>query len=360
MNILLVVPRLNVGGAETYAAATALALQQRGYTVSVASGGGMLADSLAKQGIRHFYVPLRLNTELAAILLARIIRRHRIDIVHANSAAAGLAAVKARQLLGVPVVYTAHGLFGQNAREMALDQCDKIICVSEFVRNFAVEKGYTPQKLVTIYNGVDLEKFTPDQQKRIGVRHSLGIPDEAFTIAIVARIKNLHNKGHADMLKVLSDYSGAAGWHLLVIGKGKGLWPLRYRIWRNNLSKRVHCLGHLLNVESVLDGADAVVLPSNFETFGLVLAEAMAMEKPVVTYAVGGTPEVIAHGHTGFLVKKHDLNELYCRLSDLANDNQLRLQIGGQGRRWVEQHFNNPFTINKLVEIYREVSHARQ
>ncbi|WP_371372143.1 glycosyltransferase family 4 protein [Sporomusa aerivorans] len=355
MNILLVVPRLNIGGAETYVAITALSLHRLGYTVFVASGGGMLAGSLREQGIRHFYVPIRLSTALAARMLARIIRRNNIDIVHANSASAGYVAVQARQYVKVPVVYTAHGIFGHNTQEMTLDQCEKIICVSEYVRQYALEKGFTSQKLVTLYSGIDLTKFKAYPQKKELVRQMLGIPADAFTLAIVARIKNLRNKGHEDILQILKDFEDAHNWHLMVIGKGKGLWSLKYRVWRDKLSQRVHCLGHTIEVQEFLDGADAVVLPSKFETFGLVLAEAMAMGKPVVTYAVGGTPEVIAHGHTGFLVEKHNLDELHCRLRNLAEDSQLRLMMGDQGRGWVESNFDNNFSISKLTDIYQEV-----
>ncbi|WP_371363062.1 N-acetyl-alpha-D-glucosaminyl L-malate synthase [Sporomusa rhizae] len=355
MNILLVVPRLNIGGAETYVVTTAIALQQLGFTVSVASGGGMLAKHLSERGIKHYFVPIRFNTSFAAYLLERIIRKNNIQIVHANSAAAGIAAVKVKQRVNAAVVYTAHGVFGHNAQEMTLNQCDKIICVSEFVRNYAMEKGFAADKLVTAYSGIDLDKFKPDKKKAVVIRKNLGIPEDAFTISIVSRIKNLRNKGHSDILKVLEHYSGAQNWHLMVIGKGKGLWKLKYHIWKNKLSNRVHCLGHMANVQEVLDGADVMVLPSNFETFGLVLAEAMAMEKPVVTYAVGGTPEVIDHERTGFLVEKNNLAELYHRLCMLADNKKLRLIMGQQGRKWVENHFDSKEMINKLVDIYQRV-----
>lgn len=358
MNILLVVPRLNIGGAETYVATVALALQHRGFTVSVASGGGILADSLAEKGIKHHFVPIRFNTALAAYRLEQIIRKTNIDIVHANSASAGIATVRAKQRLEVPVVYTAHGVFGHAAKEMTLNQCDKIICVSEYVRRYALEKGFTADKLVTLYSGIDLQKFKSDSKKSHAIRKTLGIPEDAFIIAMVSRIKNLRSKGHADMLKLLKTYSGTQNWHLLVIGKGKGLWNLKYRIWKNNLNQRAHCMGHMVNVQEVLAAADVMALPSSFETFGLVLAESMALEKPVVTYAVGGTPEVVEHGHTGFLVEKNNLDELYQRLLTLADDINLRREMGHQGRRWVEDRFDNNVMTTKLVEIYQEVFHA--
>jgi glycosyltransferase involved in cell wall biosynthesis len=206
-----------------------------------------------------------------------------------------------------------------------------------------------------VYTGIDLDKFQPNLERSAIIRDQLGIPQDNFVIAIISRIKNLNNKGHADILKVLENYPGAKDWHLMVIGKGKGKWRLAYHIWKNGLESRVHTLGHLVNVQEVLDGADAVVLPSKLETFGLVLAEAMAMEKPVVTYAVGGTPEVLDDKHTGFLVQKNNIAELYEKLAILANDRDLCLDMGRAGRNWVEKNFAKDDMIDNLIDIYQSI-----
>lgn len=356
MNILLVVPRFNIGGAETYVYTVALALKERGYNVFVASGGGLLAESIQKQGIKHCFLPVRANARLAAYLLERIVLKYHIDIVHANSAAAGIAAVKVKEKLQVPVVYTAHGVFGHNEKEMSLNNCDQIICVSEFVRQYAIEKGFSTEKLVTLYSGIDINKFQPSMENARNIRKQMGISQDSFVIAIVSRIKNLRNKGHNDILKVLEKYEGAKKWHLLVIGKGKGVWRLHYRIWRNKLGSRVHMLGHIVNVEEVLDAASVVVLPSQFETFGLVLAEAMAMEKPVITYAVGGTPEVIDDQRTGYLVDKGDLDGLYGKLALLASDEALCLDMGKAARSWVKERFPSCKMVDDIVAVYQNTS----
>lgn len=359
-NILLIVPRLNIGGAETYVATVALGLKARGCNVFVASGGGILADTLAQNGIKHCFLPIRANASLAAYMLEKIIKKYQIDIIHANSAAAGIVAVKIKQKLPVPIVYTAHGVFGHNAKEMTLKDCDRIICVSEFVRQDAIRKGFSPDQLLTVYSGIDLHKFQPNLNHAKEIRKMIGISEDCFTLAIVSRIKNLRNKGHTDILRVLENYEGARNWHLIVIGKGKGKWRLQYRVWKNNLNNRVHTLGHIVNVQEVLDGVDAVVLPSQFETFGLVLAEAMAMEKPVVTYAVGGTPEVIHDKHTGFLVEKDNLDQLYEKLAILASDKSLCCAMGKKGRIWVEDHFASDVMMENIIGIYQKLFEVKR
>lgn len=354
MRILLVVPRFNIGGAETYVMTLALALQKQGMEVHIASGGGKLAGIVQDYGIEHHFVPVRLHAGLAAAMLARFVTEYRIDLIHANSAAAGIAAVKVKEKLSVPVVYTAHGVFGHNEAEMTLERCDKIICVSDFVRRDAMRRGFSEHKLQTVYTGIDLHKFKPSQAAREKWRTQLSIPPEAFTIAVTARIKNLRDKGHRDILRVLKEFEKAKEWHVLIIGKGKSLWRLKWLIRQWKLADRAHCLGHQLDVSGALNAADAVALPSKFETFGLVIAEGMAMEKAAVAYAVGGTPEVIEHGRTGYLAKAGDVGALFEKLSLLAEDKALCAALGKEGRRHVAQRFSCERMMGELSEIYAE------
>ena len=108
-NILLLVPRMNIGGAESYVALVARSLKLLGYNVYLASAGGALATKLQQEGIKHFFLPIRLSKYISGILLKRIIKKYNIEIIHANSEAAGIVAVKTRQKynLDIPIVYTA-------------------------------------------------------------------------------------------------------------------------------------------------------------------------------------------------------------------------------------------------------------
>lgn len=354
-NILLVVPRLNIGGAETYVATTARGLKERGYNVYTASGGGSIAAEMAEEGIKHFFVPIRLNASLAAWLLARIVRRYCIDIIHANSAAAGIAAVKLKdQFPDLKIIYTAHGVFGHNQAEMTIDKADKIICVSKFVEQYAIEKKYTPAKLTTIYTGIDTEKFRPHRQDKRKLREQYGLSADKFTLAIVARVKSLLHKGHEDLLEIMQK-PNAASWQLAVIGKGSAAGKLKRLADQYGLNENIHFLGHINNVEQILDAADVVVLPSKIETFGLVLAEAMAMEKPVVAYAVGGTPEVIGtDGTAGLLAELNNRQDLYEKIASLAADPVLAARIGHAGRLRVERKFSCAAMLDRLEQVYNE------
>lgn len=355
-NILLLVPRLNIGGAESYVALVARSLKLLGYNVYLASAGGALATKLQQEGIKHFFLPIRLSKYISGMLLKRIIKKYNIEIIHANSEAAGIAAVKAKQKynLDIPIVYTAHGVLPAKVKDI-INQVDKIIAVSNFSREAAIKEGFSANKIEVVYNGVDIDKFKPHEEKRNLLRKKYNIPQDAFTMIIVSRIKNLRNKGHQHLINILSKYEVSKNWHLVVIGKGKGLGGLKQKVKEYNLQDRVHLLGHKTDVENYEDMADVVVLPSYFETFGLVLAEGMAMEKPAVAFKVGGVPEVIEDNKTGFVVDYDNDDELVEKLAILAKNPDLCKQMGIQARKKVAKDFANEIMIKKLEEIYKSL-----
>lgn len=175
-------------------------------------------------------------------------------------------------------------------------------------------------------------------------------------LAIVSRIKNLENKGHGHLLSLLDKYGRKENWKLLVIGKGNGLPLLKTKIRAMHLSDKVLCLGHRTDVEHLLNAADLTVLPSRFETFGLVLAEGMAMGKPAIAFSVGGTPEIVKDGETGFLVEKDNEKELYECIKQLDSDRSLLKQFSENGIRWVRSRFTNRRMVDDLEVIYHKLS----
>lgn len=354
--ILFLVPRMNMGGAETYVYTVAKELKNRGqYEIFLASAGGKFADELSGLGIKTFFVPVRFSKKLSMFLLKRIIKKHKIDLVHANSGDAGVIAALIKKEFDIPVVYTAHGVFGNIEREHIIDIVDKIICVSNYVRERALKQNFTSSKLLTKYCGVDTKRFSPNAELRTELRKDYGISDDTLVLATVSRIKNLKHKGHESLLELFEKYAKQKNWKLIVVGKGNGLIQLKYKIKKSGLENNIICLGHRTDVEKVLNVADVYVSPTSFETFGLAVAEGMAMQIPAVVYEIGGTPEVVNDGKSGFLVRFKDVSDLYEKINCLDANRNLLKNMSRQARRWVEENF----TINQMVDgleaIYREV-----
>lgn len=260
--ILFLVPRMNIGGAETYVYTAAKELRARGYEVFLASGGGRLADELKTAGIRTFFVPIRQSRFLSVWRVSSIVKKYHIDIIHANSGAAGIIAARVKRNTSVPVVYTAHGILGNMEKEYVIDQLDQIICVSEYVRRDSLARGLHENHLLVRYSGIDTERFTANEEERIRLRKEFGFDEDTLVLAIVSRIKNLEHKGHGHLLSLLDKYGRKENWKLLVIGKGNGLPLLKTKIRAMHLSDKVLCLGHRTDVEHLLNAADLTVLPS--------------------------------------------------------------------------------------------------
>lgn len=354
-NILLVVPRLNIGGAESYVFTLATGLKQRGYYVVVTSWGGHLANVLVKQGIPHYLIPIRLNSYLASLMLELVIKKEKINLVHANACGAGTASFPVCERLNLPWILTAHGVFGRETKNLVLKYANRIICVSNFLREeLKTRTDIEKNKLVTIYNGINLNQFKP-QGISLSLRKCWGFKETDFVIGIVSRIWELNTKGHDDLLQIMASYSQAKNWKLLIVGKGKALPALKRRVRQLKLLKRVVFAGHQRDVPKVLEAIDVLGFPSSYETFGLAAAEAMAMARPVVAYEVGGIPEVVRQGITGFLVPNRDVDGLAENLNRLYLNREMAVDMGLKGRQVAEELFDSEQMINEITALYEQV-----
>ena len=135
-----------------------------------------------------------------------------------------------KKSIDIPVVYTAHGIFGNIEREYVIDTVDRIICVSNFVKQRAIKQNFSENKLLTRYCGVDVERFKPDMSKRIELRRRDGIEESTLVLATVSRIKDLEHKGHGALLEMFEKYASDKDWKLIVVGKGSGLIQFKYKI----------------------------------------------------------------------------------------------------------------------------------
>jgi glycosyltransferase involved in cell wall biosynthesis len=354
--ILLVVPRLNIGGAESYVYTLAMGLKGLGYPVITASWGGKLATLLEREGIPHYRIPVRLNPYFVSLMLERVIKKERVQLVHANSADAGAAVASVCGRLGLPWVMTAHGSFGREVKYRQIAEADRVICVSRYMQRETVQNtDIAPEKIVMVYNGIDTGRFAP-KDRRAEVRGQLSLPEDAYVIGIVSRITGINGKGHDDLLQVMRRFSFAHNWRLLIVGKGKwrAVNELKEKIEALGLGQRVVFAGHHTDVSAVMEAMDVLALPSKWETFGLVLVEAMAMKKPVVAYDVAGTAEAVGQDGAGILVSLGDVDALAAALQTCA-DQTRRSEMGEAGRRRVLQNFDLRSMLQQITGIYHEI-----
>lgn len=299
------------------------------------------------------------------VSLYRIIKENKIDLVHIN-----FFYLTKPYMLGVflseaKVVFTDHtsGLplsrnFLKYAMAKALHffisrRVSKYIANSDYVRNRLRKTHHVSgDKTVTIYNGVNLERFKP--MDSILARNQLGLPLEKKILCSVSML--IPEKGLQHLLEaaalLVHDYGIK---DLLIVIAGEGYY-------RNELEKMcidLHIEINILfldnrgDVQAIVAASDIVVVPSVWEeAFGLIIAEAMASARPVVASRIGGIPELVENGVTGLTVKPADAVELATALCQLLESPDKCRCMGAAGLNKATKEFNLAQQVKKLADLY--------
>jgi len=272
------------------------------------------------------------------------------------------------KLLGLPSVCTIHtmpsqeiGLKGkshQQAEWLALRFfCDRIISVSEEARLYHLKISHAaPEKVLTIYNGIDLTHYRhiDRQTERVEVRNELNIPADATVLATVAVLREL--KGIQFMLRampeILAAYPNA---YYLISGDGTYRDTLMAEAAKLGVANSVIFAGMRKDVPRILSASDVFVLPTLTEALPTVLAEAMAAHLPVVASAVGGIPEMISDYKNGRLVSPGNVQQLTEVVIELLSDAGSQQKMGEAGWEVVNKKFNISEQVRQLGDLYLEL-----
>jgi glycosyltransferase involved in cell wall biosynthesis len=364
MRIAYVITRADeIGGAQIHVRDLATALHQAGDEVTVIAGSpGALSDQLSARGVPFQSIPTLIrrpisprHDAMAVRQLVTILRRLRPDLVSTHSSKAGWLGRLTARLLGIPVLFTAHGWSftegvpsGQRrlsilAERLAGPLANHIITVSEYDRTLALDKRLArPQRITCVHNGVvDLADSMPRRQRAGPVR-----------IVMIGRFTP--QKDHAALLRSLAGQTHLE-WVLDLVGDGPGLSDVAALAQSLGISDRVHLLGARNDVPDILGRADIYTLVSNWEGFPRSILEAMRARLPVIATDVGGVAEAVRHGETGFLVAHANDQELAHRLELLICNSELRQALGSAGRRSYEEHFRFELTLKRTIAVYVNV-----
>lgn len=294
--------------------------------------------------------------------LAAYIRRQRIEILHATDRPRdALACVVLAALTGAKALIHVHVNYGDwmsPGVTWALGRADAIVGVSKYTANTFVEAGYRPDRVRAVLNAIELSRWDPLLDPAPG-RASLGVSADAPLIVSVARL--FRWKGHFELLRALAlvkhEFPTV---RLAIVGtdypEGSGTTHALNELARDlGIEENVVFTGQRSDVPSLLAACDVFSLPSFEEPFGLVFAEAMAMKRPVVALANGGTPEVVEHGKCGLLSPPGDIECLAANLVRLLREPALRAQFGEYGRQRVEAHFAPQRLASDFTELYQRM-----
>lgn len=381
IRVLRVIARLNVGGPALHVTYLARGLAERGYETTLVAGDvargeesmAFVADRVGVEvvrlpGLSRELSPVR--DAVAAWRLARIIRAVRPDIVHTHTAKAGAvgraAALLARTRRPV-VVHTFHGhvlrgYFGRagtllfRAIETVLARAtDRLIAVSPEVRDELVALHVAPRdKFSVIRLGIELEPRVSFDGDVAELRRRTGIPADRFVVGWFGRMTAV--KRTDDLLTMLAGLRvRGVDALLLLVGDGDDRARLEQRAHDLGLARSCLFLGYQEHVAPWYALCDAVVLTSASEGTPVTIIEALAAGRAVVATRVGGVPDVVDEGETGFLVRPGDTHAIAERLELLARQPERRAEMGRTGRERVLRRYAVERLVDDVDRLYREL-----
>lgn len=310
---------------------------------------------------------LDLNTIL---LIRRFVDEQKVNLIHTHGYKSNFYALAAVLCKKVPMITTCHNWLGDDIKmrlyarldKFFLNRFDRIIAVSDTVRREILNHGVSSEKLLTIYNGIDIKRFNNRINEK-NIKKELGIEHDYKVIGTVGRLSE--EKGHTYFLeaaeKVLQKYPKTA---FLIVGDG----PLREYLKekacqiadklnpQTNISQNPFIFaGVRSDISTIYSIMDIFVLPSLTEGLPMVLLEAMASRKPVVATDVGAVSSVFEHGRSGVLIEPGNVNNLSMEIMELLANPQKIQKMANHARQKVELEFSSKIMTEKYLDVYQDV-----
>jgi len=292
-------------------------------------------------------------------LMREVCRTERSEILHANNLYfyTTFAACRNLKTLRLPLVTTLHigsiselqGIAHYAARfyersigRWILGKSNRIVAVSYAVKEYAETMGVNPRKVSVVPNGVDILQFRPPSRVK---------PDGVLRVGFIGRL--IANKGPQYLVeaapRILRNFPGV---RFQVAGGGPMLHELQNRIRELGIQTAFRFLGTVPSNVEFLQSCDVVVRPSLTDGMPLTVLEAMACGKPTVASKVGGTPEILQDGDTGYLVQPRDMDQLVSRISRLLADPKLRAKMGRRARDFAERYYSWAEIARQMTTVY--------
>lgn len=369
--IMQLLPALEGGGVERETVDIAAAIVRAGFTAAVVSSGGKMVAELDACGAEHITLPIHSKNPQHILengeRLAHLIAELGVSIVHARSRAPAWAGYYATQRTGTPFVTTFHGTYSvanpfirKYNSVMALGR--KVIAVSDFIAGHIREHyPVKPGQLVTIQRGIDLVQFDPARVEPARVealRRQWDVPAGARVVLLPGRLTWL--KGQYVLIQAMAHIADPNVLCVLVgaeYGSAHYTQSLMRLAHRRGVEGRVRFAGECADMPAAYMLADAVVSASVVpEAFGRVLAEALAMGRPVISNDYGGGKEIVEACQAGWLVRSRDPEALAMGVSQaLALDAAGLAQLAGRGVGIARSRYDMREMCGRTINLYREL-----
>ncbi len=295
--------------------------------------------------------------------LRRWLGEERIDVLHAHDIYSNILGAltvtrggPTRLIVSRRWGLTHYPAHFRLANRFAYHRADAVLANSEGVAaSLRQEEGVPDGRIVVVPNFADAAVFGPERPgERAALRLALGVPEPALVIGTVANLRPV--KDQATLLRAVAALPvGAQPVHAVLIGEGPNRSGLEALARQLGIAGRVHLVGAILDASRHHRAFDISVLSSVSEGFPNTLVEAMAAGRPVVATRVGGVPDAVREGETGFLVAAGDHVGFAARLERLIADPALRARMGRAGHALATSQFHERAVMPRLEALYRRL-----
>jgi len=329
------------GGVETWMLEAATGLAARGHSVAACSRpGGLFLDRFSARGVPTESIPFRRDLgPIQAFHLRRILARHDVDVI-VTKLSKGLRVAALARVFGARAAVVERQGKPSDLKEgfrhrLTHRIVDRVITPARAVRDAIAESGSFPADRVDeVRNGVDAARFRPAPARRAALRRQLGLPAGP----LLASTGRLHDqKGYDLLVRALARLPSDV--HAAVAGRGKQEAAIRRLAKEVGVSERLHLLGHLDDVSTLLGAADVFVLPSREEGMPNSLLEAMAAGLPAVVARTGDVARMVGEGRAGRIVPPEDVCAFSAAVRELLGAPDTAREIGEAARRTAVRSF---------------------
>ncbi|MDD5406926.1 MAG: glycosyltransferase family 4 protein [Sulfurovaceae bacterium] len=360
MRIVQLLPELNEGGVERGTVELNREFVKLGHESIIISCGGKLVSQIELDGGEHVKFDVCLKNPFTAIFrvyrLRKLLRELKPDVVHVRSRVPAWLIYFAKRGLGLKVVSTVHGFNSVNFYSSVMTKADAVICVSGSIKEY-IQKHYSTleEKITVISRGIDLDKFNPQNIDHEFIskfikQYNL---ENNFIITTVGRITQLKDietfiKAIAITKETIPNIKG------LIIGgihkdKQNYFDSLKQLIRELKLENEIVFTGSQSNVAEIYTLSDVIVSASKKpESFGRSVAEAIAMNTPVIATNHGGVKDIIIEGKNGYFFGVGDQVEL-------ANKIILAKVLSFDGYSYIESNFSLKQMVDKTLHVYERL-----
>lgn len=349
-------------------------LRADGYEVWLACSDDADARYVAAQGIPYYAV--RISRRISVLDIVSVLRlclficEQRFHVVVGHTSKGAFVGRLAAWLARVPyIIYTVHGyliheqwkpvrmLYGMIERWLGR-RTTLFVTVTQRVREYLIEHRIAPaNKIVTIYNGIDVERFKRENiegRRRQELLEAWKVPAGAVVIGTLSRL--VEGKGLDDLLRAFAlVHRRCANTVLVIGGEGELRSALEHRAERAGIAEAVRFIGWQEDAPAVLSCFDVFCLPTLREGFGYVFLEAQAMEVAVVGTRIEPLTETMVENETALLVRPRQPEELAHALERCVRDRELRERLARNGYKRVHEKFSLEQQLGEVSRLYTRV-----